>query len=307
MSMKRGKSSAGKYMISLHTWRSRIALTACIVTLFDSLAMIGRGMVEYATGGTDVRNLFHYFTVNSNFLTAMASATIIAYAVDGIRKKRFTYPNWTALLHYCGTVCTTLTMVFAVGLISWYDPRMALGGTNLFLHLICPLLVLIAFFLVESDNHFTARDTLIGLIPFAIYCMIYLYEVVIVGPEQGGWRDFYHFTDFVPIYVALPAMCLLAFGIATGIRLLANRLNAVRQRKLTALWPEEASPVEIKIEVFGLGRFTGRNGDENNISLPLDILEMLSERYGIKLDELIRAFIKGVTDGLQDPLRRRRR
>ena len=232
MSNKREKMSSGKYMISLHDWRSRVALIACIVTLFASLAMIGRGMVEYTTGGTDARVLFHYFTVNSNFLTAIASGTIIAYAVDGIRKKRFTYPKWTALLHYSGTVCTTLTMVFAIGLISWYDPRMAFGGTNLFLHLICPLLVLIAFFLVESDNNYTVRDTLIVLIPFAIYCVIYLYEVVIVGPEQGGWQDFYHFTDFVPIYVALPAMCLLAFGIATGIRLLSNRLNAVRRRKL---------------------------------------------------------------------------
>lgn len=307
MPNKRGKMSGGKYMISLHDWRSRTALIACTVTLFDSLAMIGKGMVEYAADGADVRDLFHYFTVNSNFLTAIASATIIAYTVDGIRKKRFTYPKWTALLHYCGTVCTTLTMIFAVGLISWYDPRMAFGGTNLFLHLICPLLVLIAFFLVESDNHYTVRDTMIALIPFAIYCLIYLYEVVVVGPEQGGWSDFYHFMDFVPLYVSLPAMCLLAFGIATGIRLLSNRMNTVRRQKLTALWAEDASPVEVKIEVFGLGRFTGRNGDKNNISLPLDILEMLSERYGIKLDELIRAYTKGVTDGLQDRSKRRRR
>lgn len=305
MSNKREKMSSGKYMISLHDWRSRVALIACIVTLFASLAMIGRGIVEYTTDGTDARVLFHYFTVNSNFLTAIASGTIIAYAVDGIRKKRFTYPKWTALLHYSGTVCTTLTMVFAIGLISWYDPGMAFGGTNLFLHLICPLLVLIAFFLVESDNNYTVRDTLIVLIPFAIYCCFYLVEVVIIGQDRGGWPDFYHFMEFVPIYVSLPAMCLLAFGIATGIRLLSNRLNAVRRQKLTDLWPEEASPVEIKIEVFGLGRFTGRNGDKNNISLPLDILEMLSERYGIKLDELIRAYIRGVTDGLEEQSKKR--
>ncbi|MBR4132382.1 MAG: hypothetical protein IKT99_05340 [Oscillospiraceae bacterium] len=300
MSIRNKKAPDGgkHYLISLHVWRSKMALAACILTLGASLAMIGKGMVEMTADGADVAELFHYFTINSNFLTALASAAIIPYAIDGMRKKRFTYPKWTALLHYCGTVCTTLTMIFAVCLISWVDFQLAFGGNNLFLHIICPTLVLVAFFLVESDSRFTVRDTLIGLIPFVLYCCIYLFEVVILGPERGGWPDFYHFTEIVPIYVSLPGMCLLAFGIATAIRLISNRLNAARRRRLTALWRGDADPVEVKIEVYGLGRFTGRSCDKNNLTIPLDILEMLSDRYGIKTEDLIKVYAKGVSDAI---------
>ena len=90
----------------------------------------------------------------------------------------------------------------------------------------------------------------------------------------------------------------LAFGIATAIRRLSNRLNAARRRRLTTLWPEDAGPVEVKIEVYGLGRFTGRHCDKNNLTIPLDILEMLSDRYGIKTEELVKVYAKGVSDAM---------
>ena len=41
-------------------------------------------------------------------------------------------------------------------------------------------------------------------------------------------------------------------------------------------------------------------GDENDISIPMDIIGMLSQRYGIKINDLLRAYIRGVQDGLAD-------
>lgn len=287
-------------MIALRMWRSKMALLACVITLFDTLGAIGRGLVDYAKDGVETAELFHYFTINANILTALAAGCIIPFAVEGIRKKYFTYPKWAAIFHYSGTISTTLTMVFAVFLISRYDPYMAFGGNNLFLHIICPILVLISFFMVESDNRFSLRDSLIGLTPLVIYCAVYLYEVVLVGEKNGGWPDFYHIMDISPLYITLSGVLLMGFGIAAAIRWGSNRLNEYRRKKLTARWREDADPVEIRIEVFGLGRYTGKNVDKNNISLPMDIIELLADRYDMKTDELLRVFIKGVSDGLKE-------
>ena len=289
-----------EYMISLRKWRSRMALLACVITLFATMDVIGKGLVDFSKNGTDIAELFHYFTINSNILTALAAGIIIPFAIEGIRKKRFTYPKWAAIFHYSGTICTTLTMIFAICVISWFDPNMAFGGTNLFLHLICPILVLISFFMVESDHHYTFRDSLIGLIPFFIYCSVYLYQVIFVGENNGGWSDFYHVTDYVPLYISFLGIMLMGFGIALAIRLFSNRLNECRRKKLTAFWKPDADPVEIKIEVFGLGRYTGKYGDKDNICLPLDILELMAKRYSIKTDELLRVFIKGMMEGMKE-------
>ena len=283
-----------------------MALLACVVTLFATLLMIGRGVAEYAGDGEGAGELFRYFTINANLFTALAAAFNIPFAIEGMRKKRFTYPKWAALFHYSGTICTTLTMFFSVCMISWFDPHLAFGGNNLFLHLVCPVLVLVSFFMVESDNRYTFRDSVLCLIPYFIYCAVYVVQVVLVGEGKGGWSDIYHLMDIIPVYVTLPAMILLGFGIAAAVGLLSNKLNNARRKKLTALWRKDADPVEIRIEVFGLGRYTGKYGDKNNISLPLDIIGMLADRYNMKTDELIRAFVRGITDGLQEKEERKR-
>ena len=76
---------------------------------------------------------------------ALATTMIIPFAIEGIQKKRLTYPKWAQRIHYAGVINTTLTMVFVLFVISWYDPLLAFGEENFFLHIVCPLLVLISF------------------------------------------------------------------------------------------------------------------------------------------------------------------
>ena len=113
--------SSRYYIIDLNRWRSRAAFLASVITLAAATFGIVNGLVEYAKDNIPVMELFRFFTPNANTLTAMAAAFIIPYSVEGARKKRFTYPKWVAMLHYSGTICTTLTMVFSVCLISFYD------------------------------------------------------------------------------------------------------------------------------------------------------------------------------------------
>ena len=288
------------YMIDLHRGRSRMALLACVIALFAALYAIGVGLVYYAGKGEPATMLFRYFTIDSNILTAFGASVAIPFAVEGIRNKRFTYPKWAALLHYSGTICVTLTMVFAVCIISWYDPVMAFGGANFLLHLVCPIMVLVSFFLVESDHRYTLRDSVLCLIPFFVYAVVYFLLVVVIGADRGGWEDIYHLADNVPIFFTFPAMVLLAFGISSAIRWFYNRKAARRAAALEARWKDDVDPVEIKVEIFGLGRYMGKTGDENYAIIPLDILAMLADRYGMKTEELISAYAKGLVDALEE-------
>lgn len=245
-------------------------------------------------------SLYQFLTPNANTMTALAAALIVPFAIEGIRKKRFTYPKWVALLHYSGTVCTTLVMVFSVCVMSFFDREAAFGGRNFYLHLICPILVLISFFQVESNIRFSWKESMLCMIPIVLYALVYFWQVVVIGFENGGWNDFYHLTDFVPAYVSAPLMLLLALGISVGILKISVYLHAKRTKKITALWTDDVDPIEVRIELFGLGRFAGETGDESDIHIPMDFINMLAKRYNLKAGDLIRTYAKGVLDGFME-------
>lgn len=292
--------AAKRYMIRLYRWRSVTALIACVVTLACSLLAIYWGITSYMEKGMNALHLFCYFTILSNCITALASGFVIPYAVDGINRKRFAYPRWITMLHYSGTICTTLTMTFAVFIISWFNADFAFGRYNFFLHLICPTAVLIAFFVLESNYLYTLQDSFICMTPFYIYTVLYVINVVFIGKENGGWEDLYYMATFVPVTVSLPIMYFMAIAVATLIRITDNRISIMRQKKLTASWGPDAEPVEVKIEAFGLGRYDGKHGETNSINIPLEILDAMSEKYSIPRDELFRAYMQGVTGGLDE-------
>ncbi len=288
------------YIIGLFKTRSIIALIACLSALLLSLYGIVYGLILYTRHGEVPSELFRYFTVDINFLTALSAGMLAPYAVEGIRKKRFSCPRWAAKLYYIGASSISLIMFFAAFVISRTDPVMAFGGANFYLHIICPVMVMLSFFFIESNYLYTAKDALQCVIPMLIYGVVYFIEVVIIGEANGGWPDYYSLTTNAPVAVSAAIMFLLAFGIAFLIGRISNRLSKNRLDKLEkGLWDGEVSPAEIKIELFGLGRYMGRHEDSCNAALPLDIIELIANKYGLSREELIRPYIKGLMDSIE--------
>ncbi len=294
---KKGKK---QYLIGIQKWRSFVALAACIVTLLFSIIAIVGSVLYYERHSWAISDLFRYFTTLANILTALAAGFIIPFAVEGIRKKRFVLPRWLSLFFYSGTVCTTIIIVFVFALIMPYDPEFALGGNNFYLHIVCPVTVLISFMLVESHHTTTWKDTLLCLLPFIIYSFVYIIMVVVVGEDHGGWEDLYMLKTFVPAYVSFPIAWGLAYGIAFVIKKISERLSRLRRIGMFASWEEDASPVEVNIEVYGLGRYYGLHGDENELVVPYDILEALAEKYSMEPDRLVKVYMKGLMDGIKE-------
>lgn len=294
------KGITKQYLIDIHKWRSVMALIACAITLVSSCYAFASVIRNYVSQGWYLPGLFRYFTTLSNMLTALASSFIMPFAINGIRKKRFVLPKWLSMLHYSGTVCLTLIFVFAMTFIMSYSKDDAIGGNNFYLHLICPIAVLISYGLVESSNKFSWKETLICLIPLILYSLVYLVMVVVIGEENGGWPDLYKLATFVPVYISFPSMAVVAYLVAFAVRKLSDWVRGRREAQMLSSWSKEAEPVEINIEVYGLGRFYGSHGDKDNLTVPLDILETLSKYYKMDLSALYNVYTKGLLEGVKE-------
>ena len=300
--MKSKKGEAGQYMIELQKSRSILALIACCITLICTSMSIIWAIVGRVKAGVSPFDAFRYFTTLSNSLTFFAAGFIFPYAVNGIRMNRLIYPRWLSMVHYSGTVCTTLTFVFAMVFILPYDKQMALGGSNFFLHLICPLAVLFSFEMVESSYIYRKKDTLICLIPLFIYSVVYTSMVVFIGEERGGWSDMYKLNTFVPAYVSFPVVWLLALAIAFAINKSSSYLVKKREEDMLFSLKRFIDPVELKLEVYELGKTYGKNDDINDLSIPFDLLTLLANHYtkGTDIDDLYSMYTSGLLAGVKE-------
>ena len=282
------------HLVNLFRWRSAVALASCLVTIVASFTAIGYSFVSITL--KEVREMFRWFTVDSNLLTALAAVLIVPFAIEGMGKKRLTYPKWVQRIHYAGTICLAVTMFFAVACISWYDPVLAFGGVNFFLHIISPVMIIVSFFMVESNHKLDRRDNLLSLIPITSYGALYFYHVIIAK----NWNDHYNLNAYIPFYVSAVLMFLVSYTVGWLIRMAYNRLLAVREKKLKQIWNDDLDPVSIRIEIYSLGYHAGLYEEEDDLSIPFDILEEVSDRFDIKLEVLSRAYTKGAIDGLKD-------
>ena len=104
-----------KYLIALEERNSKIALAAGILVFFCTMAAIMIKFRDFIQTGDE--HPLHYFTVLSNFLSAVGAGFMIPYAVEGIRKKRFILPQWIVLFQFSGAICVAVTMVSTLALI----------------------------------------------------------------------------------------------------------------------------------------------------------------------------------------------
>ena len=290
-----------EYLTVLLKRRSAVALCCGILTLilafYGIVAGIDKTITELKANGFVS---FTYYTMVSNTLAALSAAFVLPYAVEGIRKKRFTLPKWVAVTHYLAATSIAVMMVFVLAFMSWAAPEAAFGGSNLVTHIFCPVLILISFFQMENGHLYLWRDRLVGILPFTVYMVVYLIEVILIGQSNGGWPDIYRIQEFLSPALAIPLLLLLAFGVSTAIALLSNCLTNRRRVMMYRLWQEDLDPVEVRIEAYGIGRLAGQNSEINDIWFPYDILKHLADRYHLNIGELTKPFVTGLLIELKE-------
>lgn len=296
---KKEKNKARQYIISLQKRRSLVAMIASFISIICAIYAIVAGIIENVQAGIRPIDLFQYFTTDANAITALGATMILPFAIEGFRKKRFYCPKWAVFFYYVGVTCTTMIMLVAVFVIRIVDFELAFLGNNFFLHVLCPIMILITFFLIESYYKITLKTSLSTLVPVFIYAVVYIYKVIIVGEEAGGWRDLYYFAGH-PV-LAFCSMMTTTFVVAVLVAFIYNKISDIRAKRIIDnLWGEDVSDVEIKIEIFGLGRFMGRKENSSYATLPLDIIFMIADKYHINREELIRVYVKGMLDSVDE-------
>lgn len=131
--------------------------------------------------------LFRYFTTLSNVLAALSSIAVLTQAGGPL-------PLWAVIFKYTGTAAVTVTMLtvlFFLGPVT-HDWKSLLGGAELFLHLICPLMALVSFIGFENAP-MPAWVIAIGTLPVILYGALYCKKVVFSSGERR-WEDFYGFN-----------------------------------------------------------------------------------------------------------------
>ena len=279
-----------KYYIALEETRSIVALAAGVLIFVCALASIFAMAENY--NGTKEYPL-HYFTVWSNILSAVSAAFMIPFAFEGIAKKRFILPRWIVFLQYAAANCLAITLISTLALILPMQGFDAVTGVNFWLHIITPALTIILFQCVETGVGFKRRDLLLALIPYWAYIAVYFFMVIVIGENNGGWSDFYKTQSVMPVWISALMMIAIGFAVSALLFIIHNKRAKQSWKYVEKMWLEDLDPTRLLIEVFGLGRYMGARYKGGELSIPLDIFKVISDRCGVPLDKLTKAYVTG--------------
>ena len=291
--MKKNK----KYLIALEETRSIIALVSGIIIFVCTLASVLTMTVNLHDQGDSA---LHYFTALSNLFSAVGAAFMIPYAAEGIRKKRFVLPRRVVLFQYSGATCVAITLVTSCALILPTQGISQMSGPYFWLHIITPALTVLLFQSVESGVEFRKRDMIISLIPYWVYMAVYFIMVIVIGKENGGWEDFYMTTAYIPVWLSFILMMTMGFAISFVLYLIRNKSAKASRRRIAKAWSDDLEPKELLIEAFGLGRYIGSKCDVEELTVPLDVFLLMSQRYNIPVERLTKAYVKGALDSIEE-------
>lgn len=287
------------YSTKIYRLRCIFALIASSLVFVCTFIGVVQGLLAIPSELTPERGakIFKLFTVNSNLVAAIGAGAMIPFAYDGVKKMRYSLPKWVTRLHFAGTICVTLTMIFAFALILPAHGSSAVSGMNFWLHLFCPVFNILLFIFIDSERSLTIKDSFICLIPFLIYAGVYIVMVAVLGEENGGWRDIYNLLKYVPIWVALPVMFALVFGIAELLRLLHNRVTKARKIRVAKGVIEKISEKsfdEVLSDAEKMGEYFQGRRDNKEIVIPRSLLVLYAQNFGADdVNELCRRFLEG--------------
>ncbi len=162
--------------------------------------------------------MFRFFTVDSNIFMGIMSLVFIIQDIQILsgKKKELTKKDYIWKLMATSGVFLTFFVVFTyLKNVSQYGLASLLMNSNLFFHLLVPLLAIITFVLFERNNKLSFKHSLYGIIPTFVYGLYYLTQILmhmkngVVSPKY----DFYYFVQngvSTALYV-IPIIFLISY------------------------------------------------------------------------------------------------
>ena len=183
-----------KIAITLNIIIAIIVVIALLLMYFNIKFMSGYDF----TDNIQRNEMLKYFTIESNLFMAIMA---VVFAIDEIKIlkgkiKEISLTKYVFKLVSTACVALTLTVVLV-----WLGPTTKGGlkalvmNSNLFFHLIIPLLSIIVFTIFEKTNKLSFIHTLYGLIPLALYGIVYMPNVIthMHNGQISTQYDFYNY------------------------------------------------------------------------------------------------------------------
>ena len=175
-----------------------------VFTLFATVSMIIGFEFMGDAKALSSRNFyaFKYFTVDSNVFAALVSLAYVIYRFTPSGKENEYLNRGFYILKLAATTGVTLTMLVTIFFLS---PKMGSSflmlfmNSNLFMHLITPILCIISFIFFEpvkrDDSKFLF--SLSGIIPMLLYAIFYIPNILLHLEEgkPSHTYDWYGFLD----------------------------------------------------------------------------------------------------------------
>ena len=179
--------------------------------------------------------MLRFFTVESNLLMGVASFIFAINEVQVIKGKKEEISKRIYILKLMATTAVGLTffVVFAyLGPIATTGLSSLLKNSNLFFHLIIPVLSILNFVLFEKTDKISFKNIFYGIIPTAVYGCYYLFNVLI-HMENGKVSTTYDWYWFVQngVWTAIIVVPVI-FLITYIISLVLWRINRIKKGEI---------------------------------------------------------------------------
>ena len=173
---------------------------------------------------------FQFFTFDSNLFLGIVSIAFIVYEILILKKKKDAIPHILYLLKYVSTIAVSLTMLTVIIFLSPQADNyfILFKNSNLFFHLICPLIALIDFGFFEKENDIKLKDTIYGIIPTFLYGTYYSINVLthLTDGHVPTMYDWYGFAQGGTMGMILSVIIMLSatYLISVAVYLLNKKV-----------------------------------------------------------------------------------
>lgn len=198
-------------------------ITFCLI-LFSSIWMfsgIHFGNAPTLLEGSRLQ-MFKFYTVDSNVLMGIIALVAACIQKNAMKNNQEALPQWYYIMKLVGVVGVTLTMLvtifFLTPTLGFYA---CFNNSNVFLHLINPVISIICFVCFENTDRLKFKHTFTGVSTMIIYAVYYVAVSIIHshGNVVDPGYDWYGFFTFglTSGFIVVPLLIVITYIISFGL------------------------------------------------------------------------------------------
>ena len=199
-----------------------VIINICIAITTLIMIILGYAGIKFTSGCESYEAtgmpIFKFFTVQSNMLMGIVALIFAIKEIQLLKGKITQIPiqHYIAKMAATTAVGLTFLVVFAyLGPVSKGGLLALLQNSNLFLHLIIPVVSILTFILFERTSIIKRKHTIYGLVSTVLYAIYYVINLSF-HIENGKVSPVYDWYKFVQngiwtVIIVLPMMLLVTY------------------------------------------------------------------------------------------------